>query len=107
MKIKIIVLSFMLAFLCELNAQGDAFFRGVPERSVSDSGQDISSMSNGQGFSFNFFGDEDGLGFKDFGFESDAAPLGNGLLLLTAASLIYLRRKDSETQRRKDADTQR
>ena len=97
MKIKIIVLSFMLAFLCELNAQGDAFFRGAPERSVSDSGQDFGSMTNGQGFSFNFFGDEDGLGFKDFGFESDAAPLGNGLLLLTAASLIYLRRKDSET----------
>ena len=102
MKIKIIVLSFMLCLLCDLNAQGDAFFRGAPERSVSDSGQDFGSMTGGQGFSFSFFGDEDGLGFKDFGFESDAAPLGNGLLLLTAASLIYLRRRDSKTQRRRD-----
>ena len=97
MKIKIIVLSFMLCLLCELNAQGDAFFRETPTRSGNDNSQDFGSMTSGQGFSFNFFGDEDGLGFKDFGFETDAAPLGNGLLLLTAASLIYLRRKDSET----------
>ena len=134
MKVKLIVLSFMLTFLCELNAQNDAFFIDAPVRNENDSGLDFGNMSNGNGFSFGIFGDENGFnfgmideneGFKfnifgdedengfDFGnfdFESDETeeiPLGNGLLLLTAASLVYLRRRDLKTQRHRDSETQR
>ena len=126
MKVKLIVLSFMLTFLCELNAQNDAFFIDTPIRNENYSGLEFDEMSfgNGNGFSFGIFGDENGFNFGmidetdgfdfdifgddddgngfDFGnfdFESDdteEAPLGNGLLLLTATSLIYLKRKKTE-----------
>ena len=115
MKVKLIVLSFMLTFLCELNAQNDAFFIDTPIRNENYSGLEFDEMSFGSGngfvfelfsegscdgFSFNIFGDDNdnnGFSFGDFEYKpegmEDTATLGNGLLLLTAASLIYLKRK--------------
>ena len=117
MKVKLIVLSFMLSFLCELNAQNDAFFIEKDRTRIEDnSGFNFDEMTFGSvngflfelfnegssdGFSFNIFGDDNdnnGFSFGDFeykpeGMEDSDAPLGNGLLLLTTASLIYLKRK--------------
>lgn len=121
MKVKLIVLGFMLSFLCELNAQNDAFFIEQKQtRNEDDSGFSFGEMSfgNGNGFSFGIFGDENGFNFDIFGddddgngfdfgnfdFESDdteEAPLGNGLLLLTATSLIYLKRKKQNNKKTK------
>lgn len=132
MKVKLIVLGFMLSFLCELNAQNDAFFIEQEQtRNEDDSGFSFGEMSfgNGNGFSFGQFGDENGFNFGmidetdgfdfdifgddddgngfDFGnfdFESDdteEAPLGNGLLVLTATSLIYLKRKKQNNKKTK------
>lgn len=108
MKVKLIVLSFMLSFLCELNAQNDAFFYENYEQRFEDDlmGFDFGNFST-QEFGFNFGGfsdeesgfdfgdfskDENGFNFGDFDFEDVDAPLGNGLLLLTATSLLYLKR---------------
>ena len=132
MKVKLIVLGFMLSFLCELNAQNDAFFIEQKQtRNEDDSGFSFGEMSfgNGNGFTFGIFGDENGFNFGmidetdgfdfdifgddddgngfDFGgfdFESDdteETPLGNGLLLLTATSLIYLKRKKQNNKKTK------
>lgn len=121
MKVKLIVLGFMLSFLCELNAQNDAFFIEKKQVRVEDNiGFDFSDMSfgNGQGFSFELFDEENGNGFSfdifddnnnnsglsfgDFEFrpdgveDSEEVPLGNGILLLTTAALIYFILKEKE-----------
>ena len=119
MKVKLIVLSFMLSFLCELNAQNDAFFIEQKQtRNEDDSGFSfgIFGDENGfnfgmidetDGFNFDIFGDDDdgnGFDFGNFDFESDdteETPLGNGLLLLTATSLIYLKRKKQNNKKTK------
>lgn len=116
MKVKLIVLSLILSFLYELNAQNDAFFIEQKQtRNEDDSGLTFGEMSFGNGNGFNFgiieetdgfnfdvFGDDDdgnGFDFGDFDFESDETddvPLGNGLLILTAISLIYLKRNKNK-----------
>ena len=54
------------------------------------------SLFEENGFTFNGFGngnDNNGFSFNDFDFAPDDAPLGNGLLLLSAAGLFYVKMK--------------
>jgi hypothetical protein len=94
MKRKFIVLSFMLGFslFCTtgIKAQNDAFF--------VNSTKQRTSINVGQGFNFGSFDTQQGgLSFEDF--TGSNAPIGNGLLLMTATGLIYFinkRRKENE-----------
>jgi hypothetical protein len=107
MKRKIIVLTFMLSFLGfiskEMQAQTDAYFSNTKELRSSESvgaGLGIEGFSGqfGHGFNFGSFDTQQGgFGFEDF--TGGDAPVGNGLLLMTATGLIYLmnkRRKENE-----------
>ena len=107
MKRKLIALTFMLGFLAVmtsgLKAQSDAFFSNEKELRSSESvgaGMGIEGFSGqfGQGFNFGSFDTQQGgFGFEDF--TGGDAPVGNGLLLMTATGLIYLmnkRRKENE-----------
>jgi hypothetical protein len=94
MKRKFFVLSFMLGFClfstAEIKAQNDAFFVNPSEHRTS--------VNVGQGFNFGSFDTQQGgFGFEDF--TGGDAPVGNGLLLMTATGLIYFinkRRKENE-----------
>ena len=107
MKRKFIVLSFMLGFLAfvtgGLQAQTDAYFSNTKELRSSESvgaGMVIEGFSGqfGQGFNFgSFVSEQEGFDFEEF--TGGDAPVGNGLLLMTATGLIYLmnkRRKENE-----------
>ncbi len=107
MKRKFIVLSFMLGFLAfvtgGLKAQTDAYFSTAkelrsPETMSPGLGFDGFAGQFGQGFNFGNFDTQQG-GFSFENFTGGNAPLGNGLLIMTATGLIYLmnkRRKENE-----------
>ena len=92
-------MTFMLSFLVfisnELKAQNDAYFSTTNEyRSPDAMGQSINSFRGkiGNGFDFeNFISDHNGFDFEEF-IDGDAS-VTNGLLIITATSLIYLRNK--------------
>lgn len=75
----------------ELKAQSDGFFS-------TSKGLREPTSEGMQGFNFgNFTTQQNGLDFEDF--TGGDAPVGNGLLLMTATGLIYLmnkRRKENE-----------
>lgn len=96
MKRKFIASTFLLGFLvmitANLNAQTDAFFTDANDLRTSE------SIGAGSGFNFSSFdGQQGGMKFENF--TGSEAPIGNGLLLMTATGLIYLmnkRRKENE-----------
>lgn len=71
-------------------------------------GFSFDSFANGEGFGFgnfsqnvygmgfdDFMNYQEGFGFGNFDFESDSAPLGDGLLLLCGMAVLRMRRKKS------------
>lgn len=97
------MLSFLGFISKEMQAQTDAYFSNTKELRSSESvggGMGIEGFSGqfGRGFNFgNFDTQQGGFGFEDF--TGGDAPVGNGLLLMTATGLIYLmnkRRKENE-----------
>ena len=94
MKRKLIALTFMLSLsqFCTtgIKAQNDAFFVNSTEHRTF--------INEGQGFNFgNMDPQQSGLNFEKM--NSGDAPVGNGLLLMTATGLIYFmnkRRKENE-----------
>lgn len=107
MKRKLIAFTFMLSFsavtAAGLKAQTDAYFSNANDlRSPDAVGAgfvfDEFAGRFGQGFGFGSFDTQQG-GMNFESFTGGDAPLGNGLLLMTATGLIYLmnkRRKENE-----------
>lgn len=71
-------------------------------------GFSFDSFANGEGFGFgnfsqnvygmgfdDFMNYQEGVSFGNFDFESDSAPLGDGLLLLCGMAVLRMRRKKS------------
>lgn len=79
-----------------LFAQNDAFFYKNFER--ESDGVDVASIvsqASQSGLNFGgFSADDDGLNFGDFEMESENAPVGSGVLLLSGFAVLRLRRQD-------------
>ena len=97
------MLSFLAFITGGLQAQTDAYFSNSKELRSSEAvgggvGFEGFSGQFGHGFNFGSFDTQQGgFGFEDF--TGGDAPVGNGLLLMTATGLIYLmnkRRKENE-----------
>ena len=83
-----------------LMAQNDAFFYEKVEtrnhENVDEYSYGLYGRTIGNGFSFNNFNSQnntDGFNFGNFNVSTDAVPVGNGILMLGFAAIIYAQRK--------------